>query len=73
MQLLLLSQLVAYQRSSGALHGQNTIVINDVSRGDNIACRQVAFSKIPDLTYAKDGGIVTWEFDAVRVDPLLGV
>lgn len=68
----LLSELVGFQRSSGALHGQNTLVINDMSRNDSIACRQVAFAKIPDLTYAKDGGIVEWEFDAVRIDPILG-
>lgn len=68
----LLSQLFAFQRSGGATHGQNTLVINDVSRNDTIACRQVAFAKAPDLTYAKEGGTVDWEFDAVRIDIDLG-
>lgn len=68
----LLSEMVAFQRASGSLHGQNTLVINDMSRNDSIACRQTAFSKIPDLTYAKDGGTVEWEFDTVRMDPILG-
>lgn len=68
----LLSEMVAFQRSSGSLHGQNTLVINDMSRNDSIAGRQVAFAKIPDITYAKDGGTVEWEFDAVRMDPILG-
>lgn len=69
----LLSQMVAFQRSSGSLHGQNMLVINDTSRNDSIACRQTAFAKIPDLTYAKEGGTVEWEFDSVRVDVNLGV
>ncbi|MNK60450.1 hypothetical protein D3C87_795840 [compost metagenome] len=68
----LLSEMVAFQRSSGSLHGQNTLVINDMSRNDSIACRQTAFAKIPDITYAKDGGTVEWEFDTVRMDPILG-
>lgn len=67
-----LSQLVAFQRASASLHGQNTVVINDASRNDNITATQVAFAKIPDLTYAKEGGTVEWEFDAVRITPTLG-
>jgi hypothetical protein len=68
-----LMQMANFQRSSGALHGQNTLVIADVSRNDGISCRQTAFSKVPDLTYAKEGGIVSWEFDVVRCDANLGV
>jgi len=68
-----LMQMASFQRSSGALHGQNVLVISDTSRNDSIACRQTAFAKIPDITYAKDGGTVDWEFDVVRIDPNLGV
>lgn len=68
----LLSQMVAFQRSSGALHGQNTLALNDASRNDSITGQQVAFSKIPDMAYAKEGGFVEWEFDIVRMDMRLG-
>jgi len=68
----LLSQMVAFQRASGATHGQNTLALNDASRNDSITGRQVAFAKIPDLTFAKEGGLVEWEFDIVRMDMRLG-
>lgn len=69
------AQLLAmanFQRSSGATHGQNTLTINDVNRGDVVTCRQVAFKKIPTITFSKDPGINEWSFDAIFVDILLG-
>lgn len=68
----LLSLMYAFQTSSGAAHGQNTLVINDKSRGDVITCRQVAFKKAPDLSYAKEGGTVVWEFAAIAIERTLG-
>lgn len=68
----LLSALVAFQRSGAAQHGQNTITITDLNRGDVITCQQCAFGKIPTLTYAKEAGINEWEFHAIRIDPTLG-
>lgn len=67
-----LMAMANFQRASASLHGQNTLVLNDASRNDNISCSQVAFAKIPDLTYAKEGGTNEWEFDIVRMDPRLG-
>lgn len=60
------------QRLSSALHGQNTIVINNSAANDVITCRQVAFKKAPPLSYKKDGEIVEWTFDAIKIDALLG-
>lgn len=68
----LLSAMYAFQTASGANHGQNTLVINDTSRGDVITCQQVAFAKAPDLTFAKEAGSNDWEFDAVRIERTLG-
>lgn len=68
----LLSAMFAFQTSSPAQHGQNTISIVDSVRGDVITCRQVAFTKAPPLTYAKEAGFVEWEFSAVQVDRTLG-
>jgi hypothetical protein len=67
-----LSLLYAFQTASAAAHGQNTITINDSQRGDVISCSQVGFAKAPDLTYAKDGGTVEWEFNAVKIERTLG-
>lgn len=64
----LLSAMVAFQRSSGATHGQNTITIIDSNRGDVITCRGVAFQKVPSLSYAKEAGVVEWDFSSIEID-----
>ena len=68
----LLSAMYALQTSNPAAHGQNTLVINDMSRGDVISCEQVAFAKAPDLSFAKDGAPVDWEFNAIKITRTLG-
>jgi hypothetical protein len=68
----LLSAMAAFQRSSGAAHGQNTISIVDTNRGDVITCRGVAFQKIPAMNYAKEAGMIDWEFSAIEIDVALG-
>ncbi len=61
------------QSLSSTLWGQNTITVTNSASGDVTACRQVAFAKKPDLHYAKEAGIVEWEFLAVAIDSVLGV
>lgn len=68
----LLSAMLAFQRSSAAQHGQNTITIVDSNRGDVITARQAAFAKQPPLQYGKEAGMVEWEFNAVQIDVTLG-
>lgn len=68
----ILSLMFNFQRSSAAQHGQNTITIVDSVRGDVITCRQAAFAKTPDLSYAADAGMVEWEFNVVKADLTLG-
>lgn len=67
----LLSAMYAFQTSGGATHGQNTIVINDSSRGEVITCRQVAFSKAPALQFGKEAGMVEWDFSSIIIDRVL--
>ncbi len=67
-----LSGMVAFQRTSGSLHGQNTITVVNTASGDSITCQKVAFAKIPTISYAKEGGMIEWEFDCGIVDELLG-
>lgn len=62
-----------FQRTSAANHGQNTITITDTNRGDITTCEQVAFVRRPPLSYAKEAGIVEWEFHAIRITSTLGV
>lgn len=60
------------QRISSALWGNNTIVVSDPARGDQIACSQCAFTRWPNVNYAKDGGVQEWTFQAGRIDGILG-
>ena len=52
--------------------GQNIIHIQDQMRGDDITCREVAFARYPEITYAKEGGEVTWTFHCAKIDMKLG-
>jgi hypothetical protein len=67
-----LSQMYALQTSSGSNHGQNTISISNSVTQDSITCQQVAFKRAPNLTYAKEGGTVEWQFNAGIIDRSLG-
>lgn len=68
-----LQALYDAQSLSSSLWGQNTITVANSASGDATTARQVAFRKKPDLHYAKEGGIVEWEFVAVYIDTILGV
>lgn len=68
----MLSEMLDLQRVSSALWGNNTIVISDVARGDQITCTNVAFQRWPNVSYGKDGGTQEWVFDAGQVNGILG-
>lgn len=68
----LLSALYNFQTASAASHGQNTITVTDMVRGDVITCRQCAFAKAPSITYGKEAGTQDWEFNAIAIDRILG-
>jgi hypothetical protein len=67
-----LSLAYSAETVSSALFGQDLIIIRNTQTGDVISCRQCAFKKLPDLRYAKDGGLNQWEFNAISIDILLG-
>ena len=67
-----LQALYDLQTSSASLHGQNVVTVNNTTSGDNIGARYVAFKKMAPNTYAKDGGMVEWAFDAGAIDSMLG-
>jgi len=68
----LLSTMLAFQRTGGATHGQNTISIAQRVSGDAITCQLCAFARVPNLAYAKDGDVISWEFNAGIIDIALG-
>ncbi len=66
--------MIAYdlQTVSSALHGINTFTLADSARGDFTVIQQAAFKKRPVLTYAKEAGMMEWEFDGIQVNSVLG-
>ncbi|MBV8159136.1 MAG: DUF3277 family protein [Dyella sp.] len=60
------------QAISAALWGKNIITISNTAAGDLHVARECAFKKKPDMKYAKDGDIISWVFDAIKVDSVLG-
>lgn len=54
------------------LWGNNVITVSNPASSDMTACRQCAFRRKPDINYAQDGDTVAWEFDAVKIDTVLG-
>lgn len=61
------------QSARGELWGQNFIAIRNVKSGDLTSCRSGAFKKKPALMYAKDGNVVEWTWDFLKIDSVLGV
>lgn len=68
----LLQALYDAQTLDSRLHGKNLITVTQSASGDVTAARSCAFKKKPDLRYAKDGDIVEWVFDAIKIDTILG-
>ena len=60
------------QTTSSALHGQNLITVSNPVSGDVTTARSCAFKKKPNLKYAKDGDVVEWVFDSIKIDTVLG-
>ena len=60
------------QSQSSALWGNNVFVIRNSASGDITTARSCAFQKQPDHANAKEGGTVSWVFDAGKIDQLLG-
>ena len=61
------------QTLSSLVHGKNVITVRDVVRGDSIVLTSAAFKKRPTVTYAKEGGMMEWTFDAIKTTQILGV
>lgn len=67
-----LQEMYNQQTKSSATHGRNVITVRDAVRGDNITLTGAAFKKRPTVTYAKEGGMMEWTFDAVKTVSVLG-
>ena len=68
----LLSTMYALQNTSSSLSGINVITVRNTNLNDSVTARGVSFAKFPTLTYAKDGAMNEWVFNATRIDQNLG-
>ncbi|MCX2699256.1 phage protein [Ochrobactrum chromiisoli] len=64
--------LYNYQQQSSARWGQNVLTLRNTATGDSITAVQGAFKKLPKNTFSKDGPMMEWALDFVKVDQMLG-
>ena len=64
--------LYRYQTGSAALHGRNTLVINDRNLGDTTTATGAAIVKHSNIGYDTEGPVNEWVFQAAYVDQVLG-
>ncbi|HCI4354627.1 TPA: DUF3277 family protein [Raoultella planticola] len=67
-----LSLMYNAQSQSSATWGNNIIVVRNKASGDISTARGCAFQKQPDHANAKVGNTVSWVFDCIKIDQLLG-
>lgn len=60
------------QTLSSTLHGKNVITVTNPASGDITVCRSCAFKRKPSLSYKKDGDVMEWAFDSIKIDTILG-
>ncbi len=60
------------QSQNAAMWGKNIISVSNTVSGDKTVCSSCAFQKKPDVIYKKDGATVSWVFDALSIDTILG-
>lgn len=60
------------QTLSSTLHGKNIITVRNSASGDITVARSCAFKRKPSLSYKKDGDMLEWTFDSIKIDTILG-
>lgn len=60
------------QSLSSAAWGKNVFTVTDSGRNDLTVIQACAFKKAPTITYAKEAGIMEWEFDGISGTSILG-
>lgn len=67
-----LQAMYSAQTLASQLHGQNIITVRNPASGDMTVGRSCAFKRKPTLNYAKEGDMVEWVWDAIKIDTVLG-
>ncbi len=67
-----LSQMYNLQKQSSAAWGLNVISVKNPISGDSIVGTYCAFEKHPDINYAKEAGMIEWDFSVGILEQTLG-
>jgi hypothetical protein len=60
------------QAVSASLWGANVIVVRQTASGDVTVATACAFKRKPNLNYKKDGDVIEWTFESVKIASVLG-
>lgn len=60
------------QTVDSSIFGYNVIVVRNKRSGSTFTAHDVAFNKWPDWTMAQEGQTIEWEFNAIKIDPVVG-
>jgi hypothetical protein len=67
-----LAQMFNEQITSSLFWAKNLIVVANSVTGDNYTLTGVAFTRFPANHYAKEAGLIEWEFNVGFIDVILG-
>jgi len=64
--------LYNFQKRTSASWGQNILTLRNIASGDGITAVEGAFKKAPKNVFAKDGPVMEWVMDFVKIEQMLG-
>jgi hypothetical protein len=67
-----LTAMYNLQTVSSLFHGKNTITVANPITGDFYTLNACAFTKFPRNDYAKEAGLLEWDFNVSAIDVMLG-
>lgn len=67
-----LDAMLSYQRTSALFHGRNILSLSNPVSGDAYYGSSVAFSRLPPNSWAKEAGMIEWEFNIGKLLPVIG-
>jgi len=67
-----LEQMYNFQTVSSLFHGKNNIALSNPVSGDGYNLAGCAFTKFPRNDFAKEAGMLEWDFNVSEVDVILG-
>ncbi len=68
----ILTAAMNYQRGSSFLWGKNELTLTNPATGDSVYASGIAFTKMPNNSWGKEGAMLEWELEAIYCQQKLG-